>query len=469
MLKFNALFPVNPDATAESLISIANTWIIGSPHSHLCEEEIEKHHDVLEWEYTTDTETLEFIRGSTDNYEAVGIRYSKQETELRWITDIIGSKTTDEFIVSIQVSHDTTVLGDHIPEPKKPYVIKQLLEKIGGGDDKGLKVKDEPHFLKNSDIDLAANLINGVPDLGLPIIYVSSGRNNAPFVDAEKLAKWFSGMAHVVVEPNREFSFRLMHEVSNRNAYGGAVGIYWPNTAASKILLPSFSDYDAYRLEREVSNILRNGLNARRPPRKCTWGNLKELSAKRGIDKLRKKGSKELTTYIETFDSELKSKSEEIDEANKEISQLKSELQQANKFATTVIGDPVLLKGSEKELYLNEYKELLLLILEKAKVQSPINSRRHHILIDVLRANNVEKSIAEDRASSVKKILKGYKTMTPAIRRFLEELGFDITEDGKHYKAMYKGDHRYVVSFSKTSSDRRAGKNVASEINKLLF
>ncbi|WJW75566.1 hypothetical protein QVG61_00295 [Thiohalobacter sp. IOR34] len=43
MLKFNTLFPVRPEAEVDELISIANTWILGSPHSQLKEEEIESH------------------------------------------------------------------------------------------------------------------------------------------------------------------------------------------------------------------------------------------------------------------------------------------------------------------------------------------------------------------------------------------------------------------------------------------
>lgn len=469
MLNFNTLFPIKSDAEICDLISIVNMWIIGSPHSCLSEEEIEKHRGSLEWEESIGAETLKFIQCDAQNYETVGIRYSKEDTKVRWVTDIIGSKSAVEFLISIQVSNDTTNIGDRVPRPKKPYIIKQLLEKIGGGDDGNLKVQDEPYLFKNSEIDFAANLMKGSIDLNLPVIYISSDRNNDPFVDAKKLAEWFSGMAHVVVEPNKEFSFRLMHEVSHHNAYGGAVGIYWPSNVASKILLPSVFGYDALRLEREVSNTLHIGLNAGRPPRKCTWSNLKELNARRRIEKLKDIGSTELKSYIANFDTELKSKTEETDDANREILRLKAELQLLNRYGGIAAGEPVLLQGPEKEFYANEYKDMLLLILKKAMIQSSDNSRRQHILADVLRANEIEYSVPERNASSIKTKLKNYKTMSTEIRRFLEELGFDVTEDGKHYKATFKGDNRYVVSISKTSSDRRAGKNIASDINKLLF
>ena len=51
-----------------------------------------------------------------------------------------------------------------------------------------------------------------------------------------------------------------------------------------------------------------------------------------------------------------------------------------------------------------------------------------------------------------------------SIRQRLLELGFTITEDGKHYKVRYKNDNRYMSTISKTASDHRTGDNSASII-----
>ncbi len=468
MLKFNTLFPVKPEAEIDELISIANTWILGSPHSQLKEEVIESHKNDLEWEHSIDSETLSYIQDDTKTNKTFGLRYSKLENDRRWITDIIGVKDGKKFLISVQVSCDTSNPGAFIPNPKKPYIVRQLLDKIGGGPDGDLEVKDISYYLKDDEIDFASSLINGTSDLDLPIVYISSGGNNSPFVDPKKLAHWFSGMAHIVVEPNREFSFRLMQEVSNRNAYGGAVGIYWPHSNGREILLPSSYDFDSFHLEREVSDALREGLNDLRPPRTCTWGYLSELSARRRIDQLKDQGSTEIDSYIEAFDRELKAKSEELEDANKEVFRLNSQLQAAYKSRTTVAGETILVRGAERELYENEYKELLISIISKLSTQVPANSRRQHIIQDVLSSNQVEETV-ESKATEIKAQLKGYRTMTDDIRRFLEELGFEITGEGKHYKAIFMGDNRYVVSIPKTSSDHRAGMNLASEIINMLL
>jgi len=51
----------------------------------------------------------------------------------------------------------------------------------------------------------------------------------------------------------------------------------------------------------------------------------------------------------------------------------------------------------------------------------------------------------------------------------LIEVGFSITDGGKHYKAVFGDDPRYAFTLFKTASDHRSGQNLVSEmIRKLL-
>ncbi len=59
--------------------------------------------------------------------------------------------------------------------------------------------------------------------------------------------------------------------------------------------------------------------------------------------------------------------------------------------------------------------------------------------------------------------------MSGKVRQALEDLGFVLTEDGKHIKAAYYGDGRYLITFPKTPSDNRTGKNLTSEIINICF
>jgi hypothetical protein len=87
---------------------------------------------------------------------------------------------------------------------------------------------------------------------------------------------------------------------------------------------------------------------------------------------------------------------------------------------------------------------------------------------DVLQ-NNDYRRVSEERERVVKIMFKEYKTLLPSMRQQLQELGFEITEEGKHYRLTYYGDDRYKTTFSKTGSDWREGKNMASTIIKNMM
>ncbi|MGC4441538.1 hypothetical protein ABXW85_22030, partial [Streptococcus suis] len=64
---------------------------------------------------------------------------------------------------------------------------------------------------------------------------------------------------------------------------------------------------------------------------------------------------------------------------------------------------------------------------------------------------------------------RNYTSMSGDISRNLKELGFDISDDGKHYKLIYMQDDRYVFSLPKSGSDWRGGMNSVSDIAKRVF
>lgn len=55
------------------------------------------------------------------------------------------------------------------------------------------------------------------------------------------------------------------------------------------------------------------------------------------------------------------------------------------------------------------------------------------------------------------------------MRQLLTELGFVISEEGKHYKLTYYGDGRYWTTIAKSPSDNRTGTNVALTIIKNML
>lgn len=74
-----------------------------------------------------------------------------------------------------------------------------------------------------------------------------------------------------------------------------------------------------------------------------------------------------------------------------------------------------------------------------------------YILQDLLKHNDYQR-LSEQRKQEVKTLFKGYKSMSATMRQALQKLGFEISEDGAHYKLTYGGDLRYRTTIAKTGS-----------------
>ena len=123
----------------------------------------------------------------------------------------------------------------------------------------------------------------------------------------------------------------------------------------------------------------------------------------------------------------------------------------------------VIYEGNEGEI-----REIILEILEDYSRNVQKDTRRDHIVTDLLENNNYG-HIPAKRREQIKVALKGYKSLDGSLRGLLESIGFVITDDGKHYQWTYFGDHWYSVTIAKTSSDNRAELNMTSLIDNLML
>lgn len=124
----------------------------------------------------------------------------------------------------------------------------------------------------------------------------------------------------------------------------------------------------------------------------------------------------------------------------------------------------MLCRGQEKELYSGELREILQDVLEEAlKNGCQPGTRRYDVLRDIHESNPYE-HMREKRREALKKVMKGYKVLTPEIKRVLGEMGITVTGEGKHYRLTYYGDERYKDTMSKTGSDSREGLNKVQQI-----
>ena len=274
-------------------------------------------------------------------------------------------------------------------------------------------------------------------------------------------------MAHVVVEPNRPFSLRLKIEVSSENAYGGAIGIYWPDGGGRRALFMSHEYENSDDMQAAIIQEIRTALTNRRPLVRCTRAAIQEAHSRKTFNALKAAGSNEVEKYIEEFDKEIRAKNEKLEYADREIIRLRAEIR---KYETQrSLGAGLSLKtGSEQDLYTNEIFDVVVDVLKKAASNAHDDSRRSHILNDLVNANNI-RGEAELKRDVLKELLRDYRSMDARIKKDLQDLGFDVQEDGKHCKLVFQGDGRYTFSLPKTGGDHRGGLNAASDISKKLF
>ena len=467
MLTFATEFPINLDTALDELVQLAIEWIAGSPHTGFDGSDLKWDTVSNEARFVDEGETLEVLRFNEKENACGGVRYTKIErNKLEWVTTVVGHKNSERFLVSVRVSCDALAAGITIPTPRKPHVVKLVLERFGGGKDGDLEVIDHVHSLSNSHIDFAASMINGTTGASLPIVYVSASAGSQDAIDSKELAKWLGGVCHVVKEPNRAFAFRLMNDVGRRNAYGGAVGLYWPAGLGRKIYFAGDFSSSA-DMQREIANDARVGLAGRRPIQSCTWAHLAELSARSKYENLKADKSNSVDEYVTAFDGQLAAINEKLDAANKEIGRLQALVKTYEARSASREGS-LLNPGDEQDFFEDEANDVLLDALEVSKQHFPTDSRRQHIIDSVLRANK-KTGQADELSEQIKTVLRDYRSMDAKVRSALQDIGLQLSEDGRHYKATVNGDSRYIFTISKTSSDHRAGLNLASEIKKTLF
>lgn len=476
MITYNTQFPIEPSSKASKLIDVAIKWIGGSPYTHFSEEDLASISKVGSSyiQHESPYESLETIILTDDGKEYCGVQYvAVDKDNICWKVELVGEQKDNDFTVSVQVSYDTTAPLAKIPRGNKPRIIQMVLEEFNAGFDSYFKVQDAPFLLDENEngVIIASKTIEGTLNNSMPIVYVSACDNDKPYIDIGQLSEQLSGLAHVMVEPSRDFSFKLKKPTNNKNVYGGAIAIYWPNGIGRKILIPTGKYKNPSFLSTDIEETIKKSLAVQRLKKECTWAYLKETVNRRRIRKIKEDGLKRLEEYKEIeelYEQEIKAKDEEVARAEEEILRLKNEIAKLDSQDKSFNTFGIIKPGQEVDLYPGEINDFVLESLERSLRDAEDNSRSQNIYKDLLGVNDKVGNL-EDYRSRLKEILKNYQSLDAKTRRFLENMGFSIDESGKHHKLIFMDDKRYPCSLPKTSSDSRAGKNMRSDISHKLF
>ncbi len=502
MLLFSTVLDIDQSLTKEAFIRLVIQWNQGSPHTENIIPD-------MVWNGERNirfgTECLWLDIEEYRNQNIIAVRYEKKEKDgAVWDTDYVMNFNSMKMAIRLDRSYTVEAL-EADAKFSTPHFITLLIERGYLTDDHGLPIQKTAVEIDEDNMELAADVINRKTHYRLPVVYISKTCYNKDPVNVSFLASRLKGVAHVLVEKSNGLSKKLRGFCDSRNEYYGAVGVYYPTKVMGHrtYLYRSSVGYDGFLLEKVVRAVIQYG-NSQMIDTLFTWQGVNnallrdrlvcqreerlaaekaqreaEAQATRLIDTLDEEERRirkqafddarmEANTLLDSFDEEMQKLQQQVEELTRANEALEFENQGLKARIDSMDSVPVLIMGDEFEFYPGEIKDLLLAALSEALKGTPPKSRRADVVRDIIRSNDYQK-LGAAKSEEVKRLLRNYDGMTGRIRQSLKELGFEITEEGKHYKVTYYGDSRYQTTYAKTPSDGRSGKNCAQETINMAF
>ena len=473
MLIFSTRLPVKDTLTKEKFFELVVRWNQDSPHHRI---------DGIEWDggYRHRWGDMKNMLEITEYNDVAAAHFVQSEHGVHWTTEFI--LHTERREIGIYLSREATENTVYFhKEFKPPYFLKLLMRENVLGSDGGLTISEYPHsFGATADEQqvLTQLCLEDAGAFRLPVVYLTRDWfTEHCVVDEGELARRLCGVAHVLVESDKDVSRTLKDLCHGKNVYNGGMAVYFPRvSAAAKRFIP----YDGMDVEKVMTQIVRmifRYMNQQKRERLDTWDGIQMmqmrrqtkqlLAEKRRIEENRKQTSKEKEQY---WDEYVKAQTQ-VEALTEQNARLQSELAVLRARVDSMGENPLLYYGDEKEFYQGEMLEFVRTALSEKLDRLPKEKDRHlrcaDVLQDLLNANECEE-IQAQRQTELKRVLKGYRTLTPEIQSTLIDVGFRIT-DGKHYKLTYYDDERYTVTMAKSGSDWRGGENLISEIRKRIY
>ena len=389
-----------------------------------------------------------------------------------------------------------------------PYFIKKLIDRNVLERDGELDISYRPHIIDDTNRHIINDLEKNMSSFKLPVVLVSSVNHK----DTEGqggiyyLAHNLKGAAHVLFENEIK-----MEEVDGEEKFVKPhcdIDIYYPNNVMEPFHFSCEDEVITDPLRLRLANEVMRYTNSQLIEEEMTWMGvnnmitseamkqtlaemLKKEDAKKAAEakvaqmresmdeevakhkeEATKEAEAEANELLETFDNELRNLTDKVQELSEVIIKLKAENAGLQSKLVGQDATPVIHEGEEKELYTGEMKEIVMYFLEDV-LEKSVNpdSRAYHVLQDLVKANSFSHRMKQS-LDDIDSNIKTYRRMDASTRKILEDIGFVISNDGKHYKLKYYDDDRYWEILGKTPSDNargRGGKNAAADLKKILL
>jgi len=509
-------FPISKKATKEQVLEIAGNWLQKNrnfrnsfPNQSTLDNLMQEPNFKEKGDQNTRLQkisvddqgvaytTLSFEHQGVDLNEFWRTRFSlKQDPE------------NEESEVAIVLEHGSPSSFQKQIRPRKPILIDLLIDGLPSTRDGWIPLLTVPHELVDGDQMPVADFINGIHTQNfLPILYVSRCNSTEnPCVDPTILAKKIAGLAHVVIEPNSNFSREIKEMLNSKEmaCYDGGVRLYWPRITdprANKLWTKGFFELDEKMLrgEKDHISVIINHIGARTrglTPNECSYDFILNLSRRIAInEKLRKIQKEHQTkeqeheTKEQGYEEMTKLYEDSIRDLEGEKTHLESQVERLT-HETATLGDDLEIAQmnlQSVERHRQESRQELtdcgankgeaLLALRTYMQTQPQSMSTYHTekIAQLLKEEKeciakTEKRI-QRAISEIANAFSTYSRMSPAQTSILKKHGFTHRDDGEHYKIVKKGPNENLsVVLAKTPSDtQRSGKNFIRDMKKTFF
>lgn len=491
MLLFSTILDINKSLTKDVFVRLVIDWNRRNPHPDGVIQNIQWKGE-KSFRYGEEGLWL----GIEEYQNIIAIRYEKKEEDGSiWDTDFVMNFNLMKMAIQIERSYSAEALSTNNGF-STPYFITLLIKQGYLKTDHKLQIQNEPIKINAKNIKLLTDVINNKTQYSLPVIYVSKTYYDNDPVNVNHLANRLKGVAHVMVEQGNWLNPTLKEKCGGKNEYNGAIGIYFPMYNHRRYL---YRITDRFLLEKVVKSVIKY-CTSQTVDSLLTWQGINNVLLKNSIANQRKEclaakaaqkvaedkateilnslderrkqafeeAQSEANKILDSFDDDMQKLQNQMESLTRENEILRFENQGLKKKIDTMDLAPVLVMGNECDLYTGEIKDIILSTLSDALDRIHPKSRRADIIRDIIKNNDYHK-LSNTKAEEIKKLLKDYNVTSTRTQQGLKDLGFDLTEDGKHYRATYYGDERYKTTFSKTPSDNRSGKNSVQQTINLFF
>jgi len=471
MAIFSTEFPISTSINRAKFLAQVVGWLQGSKTSSLLNDNTSSDLDgsfaEIKSHKTGEQLTFRELADHTDDW-AIGFRYDYPDKELLWRTEgtiVRNSRHKTPLLrIKTQCLRNTPFAQPEIP--KKPFLIKSIIQDLASEFDGLLEISDKPTYLKDDNrgnLELATAIIQGKATLHLPVVYISASTSSRASMTKDsilKLAYDLGGVAHVVVEPSLAFSYSLKEHSAAKNIYNGCIGIYIPHHGLQKKIFPSLSG-EAQTRER-IRHITLS-ICSQLPAKGWEWVDLQEACLK--FNRLKEYNKLNHAEVESLYQEELKAKDEQIEELRLLLNSRPIVI--PDDIEDGVLSADTLLKIAGPEIYEGEIfdriRYALKTAIECANIKG-VDKRSLSIFSKILESTETSQGLKELR-NDLAATAKDPKKACDQMQRLLTRHGYNTKSEKNHVRMeplpQYQGLES--VTIPKTPSDNRGLKNMASD------